>query len=462
MTLAGAELTVILRVVSQSEDARLMLYELPLVVREISEVTVDLESSFSSITPGNTISLQYSIENRGNMDLNLSPRLQLPQSWTQNTALDDFELGWTESKNFLISVTAEQSAKSGDIKFILDSNEKSWSHTESVSVVVLPDPVLTFASVEIGDETWSNIFGPGKHPTGVPINYTWLVENNEDSQWNPVVSLQMDNNLLGDCTSVGTVSKGDVKPLTCTIIIPATADPSSEPEFKVTLSGDMISINQTVTMLVAETKEISWKFEGANQFETDEGSVVQVTVTNIGNTLVSGTIEISPPSGWSVVIDGVDYVDIEAGQSQKIRLIVTPSKPGEGSLLLSISGANDVINSQLAYEVNSEGEATVEESSSLESIFWVVWIIVPIFAVVASVILLRKKPNSQIMSSGQHSHSINTAQVQSNVIPCFSCRQPITSSMQGCPSCGARYHMTCKVETCLNCGVSSSTFVNVE
>ena len=104
MTLAGAELTVILRVVSQSEEAKLMYYELPLVVQEISEVTVDLESSFSSIAPGNTISLQYSIENRGNTNLNLTPSLQLPQGWTQNTVLEDFNLGWTDSKNFLISV----------------------------------------------------------------------------------------------------------------------------------------------------------------------------------------------------------------------------------------------------------------------------------------------------------------------------------------------------------------------
>ncbi|MAS57825.1 MAG: hypothetical protein CMA37_04375 [Euryarchaeota archaeon] len=119
-------------------------------------------------------------------------------------------------------------------------------------------------------------------------------------------------------------------------------------------------------------------------------------------------------------------------------------------------------NSEYQIELSSEGDVIDDESSSLESIFWVVWIIVPIFAVVACVILLRKKPNSQSMSSGQHSHTINTAQVQSNVIPCFSCRQPITSMMQGCPSCGARYHTTCRVETCLNCGVSSSTFVNVE
>ena len=78
MTLAGAELTVVLKVVSQSEEARIVEYDLPLVVEEVSHITVDLESSFSSITPGNTISLQYSVENRGNVDLMLNPTLQLP------------------------------------------------------------------------------------------------------------------------------------------------------------------------------------------------------------------------------------------------------------------------------------------------------------------------------------------------------------------------------------------------
>ena len=50
MTLAGAELTVVLKVVSQSEEA-IVEYDLPLVVEEVSHITVDLESSFSSITP---------------------------------------------------------------------------------------------------------------------------------------------------------------------------------------------------------------------------------------------------------------------------------------------------------------------------------------------------------------------------------------------------------------------------
>ncbi len=462
MTLAGAELTVVLKVVSQSEEARIVDYELPLVVEEISHVTVDLESSFSSITPGNTISLQYSVENRGNIDLALNPSLQLPLGWIQNTVLEDFELSWTESRNFAISITAQQDARSGEIKLIMDSNQNSWSHTEDVDVVVLPNPVLTFASVEIGGDTWSNIFGPGQHPTGVPINYTWLVENTESVSWNPSATLQLDNNLLGDCTSPGTISKGDIKPMTCTIVISAMADPASEPEFKVTLSGDLVSVNETVTMLVALSKEISWKVDGPLTLETDEPSVLQLTITNTGNTLVSGAIETTSPSGWNIEFDGAESVNLEAGQSQKIRLDVTATKPGDGILSISISGAEDVINSKIELDVSSEGEAVTDDSSSMGPLAWSILVIIPLVVIIGLVIFLRNRDVAKTPSSSPPRGSFASPAPQSNVTPCFACRQPILSSMQGCPSCGARYHSTCKVESCVNCGASSTAFVNVE
>ncbi|MEC8789493.1 MAG: S8 family serine peptidase [Candidatus Thermoplasmatota archaeon] len=374
MTLAGAEMTVILRVVSQSEEARMMQYEIPLVVEDVLELTVDLESSFSTVIPGNSLSLQYTIENMGNADLDLSPRMQLPQGWSQNSVLEDLTLGWTQSQNFIISVTADVDARSGEISFILESNEESWSHSESVEVVVLPDPVLTFTSVEIAGETWTNIFGPGQHPVGVPINYTWIVENRENSPWNPSIVLQKDSVLLGDCTSIDVVNKGDLKALTCTIIITGNADPSSEPQFNVVLSGNSVTVNKSVTMLVASTKEVTWEIEGTNTLQTGESSLIEVTITNTGNSLVSGALKVTPPSGWSVSIDGSESLNLQAGQSQLIRLEVTPNEPGKGTILVSISGASDVTNSNAAIDLNSEGEITSESNSVVETLFWAVWI----------------------------------------------------------------------------------------
>ena len=460
MTLAGAEMTVILRVVSQSEEARMMQYELPLVVEEILELTVDLESSFSTITPGNSLSLQYTIENVGNADLDLSPRMQLPQGWSQNSVLEDLTLGWTQSQNFIISVTADSAARSGQIAFILDSNEESWSHSESVEVLVLPEPVVTFTSVEIEGEIWTNIFGPGKHPVGVPINYTWIVENRETTPWNPSIVLQKDSKLLGDCTPLGVVNKGDLKALTCTIIIMGNADPSSEPQFNLLLSGDSVTVNKSVSMLVASTKEITWEIDGPNTLQTGESSTIEVTITNTGNSLISGALKVTPSSGWSVSIDGSESLNLEAGQSQLMRLEVIANQPGDGTISLSISGAIDVTNSGTAIDLNSEGEITEDSNSVVETLFWAVWIIIPILAVVGLVIV-RRKPSAQPKTANFANHNKNS-QPQTSVTPCFYCRQPILTWMRGCPACGARYHPTCNVENCTHCGAESSSFVNTE
>ena len=460
MTLAGAEMTVILRVVSQSEEARMVQYELPLMVEEVLDLTVDLESSFSSITPGNSLSLQYTIENLGNADLELSPRMQLPQGWIQNSVLEDLTLGWTESRNFIISITADTDARSGQISFILDSSQESWSHSESVEVVKLPDPILTFTSVEIGGETWTNIFGPGQHPTGVPINYTWIVENRESSPWSPSIVLQKDSILLGDCTPLGVVNKGDLKAITCTVIITGNAAPSSEPQFNLILSGNSVSINKSVSMLVSSSKELIWEIDGPNELQTGESSSFEVKITNSGNSLVSGAIKVTPSSGLVVSIDGSDSLNLQAGQSQLIRLVVTANEPGDGTISLSISGASDVVNSVAEIDVNSEGENTEDTNSVVETLFWAVWIIIPIMAIVG-LVLARKKSSIQPKAQNFANHYQN-AQPQTQTIPCFSCRQPILTWMRGCPACGARYHPTCNVANCTNCGAESSSFVNVE
>jgi uncharacterized membrane protein len=463
MTLAGAELTVVLQVVSQTEEARSVDYELPLVILETPLVTVDLESSFSSIIPGNTLSLQYTIENRGNVDLVLSPKLQLPTGWTQNTAFEDIDLDWTESRNIIVSITAEQEARSGDISLIMESGDDSWSNTQNIDVTILAEPVMTFASVEIEGETWTNIFGPGQHPTGVAINYTWVIENMQDTEWTPSVTLQLENNMLGECTSPGVVSKGDVKAMTCTILISAMADPGTEPEFTVLLSADQISVNKTVTMLVALTKELSWKLDSSETLQTGTPSTFQITITNTGNSLVSGTIEVQSPSEISVEIEGADIVNLDAGQSQKVRLMVTSNAPGSEVVKLSISGVDDVTGSSFELQVSSEGDKISDGSSSIgNTLLWSFLILIPLLAIIPVVTILRSRQNktSAPNQAPPNAAAFAVDQAQQVTTPCFSCRQPILSGMLGCPSCGARYHSVCNVNTCVNCGAEASTFVN--
>jgi len=427
-------------------------------------VTVDLETTFSTIVPGNTISLQYTIENRGNVDLILNPALQLPLGWTHNTNFEEINLPWTESRNFIIPITAELDARGGDITLQMNSGINSWSHTESVNVTILAEPEMTFASVEIEGETWTNVFGPGQHPIGVAINYTWVVQNLADTIWEPSVTLQLEPGMFGDCESPGQISRGDVKAVTCTVIIPTTADPGEEPEFTVELSAEQISVNDTVTMLVASNKELIWKIDAPSVVKTGETNNVELNVTNRGNTLVSGRVDLSYNDDWEVEIKGLDTINLQAGQSQIIRLSITAIKPGDTTFSATLSNVDDVQGSQFDWNMTSEGkEVTDESSSNSDVILWSFSIISIIILVGFAVLVITNRKSAPKSGPTAPNNSALTENIPSeNTTPCFSCRQPILSWMLGCPSCGARYHSVCKVESCVNCGADSSTFVNVE
>ena len=462
MTLAGAELIVELLVVPQTENPVSQSYNLALVVMEVKEVEISLETSISSVMPGTSFSLQYSIENRGNVDVNLTPRLQLPVGWEQNTIVEGFSLSWTGSRNLLISVSAGDGARSGNIRFILDGPSESWDEIIAVEVIQLAEPSLTFVTLEIAGETWTHPFGPGEHPAGVPLNYTWLVTNNANTNWNPSVVLSLENVLLGECSQLETVTKETVQPLTCTIIISAIADPGDEPEFTVILDGDMVRYEEKITMLVAPKKEITWKIDGPKVIDVGELTVIQITITNVGNTMISNRIEAIPPSGWVISFDGLDTVTIEAGQAEKLRLEITAKSSGEGTLSLSLVEGEDVTGYTIEIEMIAEGEIIVEETSNLPTtILSIVGIILLLGIVIIAIQIGRKKwENKEILPTAVPLEAY--FEPEDEKVPCWSCRQPILSSMLGCPECGARYHSVCKVETCLSCGSDPEIFVKVE
>ena len=457
MTLANTELTVVLKVVSQTEENRLFEYNIPIIVIPISNLTIDLETSVGTILPDSTFTFQYTLENRGNVDLYLQPRLQLPLGWQQNTILQDINLSWTDSLNIQVSLTATSEAKSGTIELIMDNSQYSWSNLIDVSIIKLPDPVLTFASVEINGETWNNVFGSGKHPSGVAINYTWLVENKGEADWSPSVVLSLGQDLFGECDGIGTISTGSIVPVKCTVLISATAAPLSEPEFNLIISDDLVSVNQTVTMLVAETKEVNWKVISPTKVQTGQDNTIQVTITNQGNVRITSAVNVIPPSGWVLKFDGIDSIDIEPGQSNIVRLTLTTSKPGEGMISISLSG-DDIVNPQTQLTIESEGDEIRDESSNINLIIISSASIFLILLITIAIIKGRSK-RSNFAYEKEHPQTIQNQSVTPS-IQCFSCRLAIEGPMMGCSSCGARYHSACSVANCVHCGADKAAIVN--
>ena len=81
MTGAGAERMVKLTAVSQTENPISYVYNIPIKVMEIREIDIDLQNNFGKMRPDSSLSLMFSIQNSGNIDLDLTPSIQLPSGW---------------------------------------------------------------------------------------------------------------------------------------------------------------------------------------------------------------------------------------------------------------------------------------------------------------------------------------------------------------------------------------------
>ena len=141
----------------------------------------------------------------------------------------------------------------------------------------------------------------------------------------------------------GTVSKGEVKALLCTIIISSMQ--IQQPNLSLKSSRwRLVSINQ-ISHCVASTKELSWDSTCATSLQTGQDYKIKIQVTNIGNTLVSGALSISSTDNLPAIIDGDETINLQAGQSEEIEVTVSPIKRGNHDLKFSVSGSGDVQNS---------------------------------------------------------------------------------------------------------------------
>ena len=176
-TAAGAQRLVTLTAISQTEPSQTWEVDIPLEVMEVRDVELVLESNIGNPRSDALVNLLFTIENRGNVDMTLVPSLSLPTGWTLQSSLQDIEMIWTEqSKNILLSIQGNGNALSGPIQLNLDVGTQRFSWTDTIEVLELPQPSLTFSKLEFTDgRTFDHPFGPGSHPVGQEMTFTCLL-----------------------------------------------------------------------------------------------------------------------------------------------------------------------------------------------------------------------------------------------------------------------------------------------
>ena len=507
MTAAGAERVVKLTAVSQTENAELKVFDIPIQVMTVEEVFINIESNLGTLRPDSSLTLRYSLEHKGNVDFDLTPSFELPSGWSVVTALEVVDLPWATSKNLLYTLEAGSNARSGTIKLHLDNGSNRFTWAGELNVEALAEPTLTFVSLELQDgTTFTNPQGAGTHPSGENLEFTWLLGNGADTVWNPSASLRLDSGLFGDCTPVESVGKGEVVPVVCNVVIDGEMVPMSEPSFTVILNDAGVEQSTTVGLLVAVNEQVEWNIGAVPQFITGQERQITLEITNTGNTQLQRQLLVETPSAWSASVDGTDILNLDIGQSVLVRLDVRADSPGEASISLELAQST-ASTASFAFTVSSTGEpiGTSGESGLNTSlaIGLLGAILLVAFAFLGAQVLRGKDepsgpqsipgvlpmplpgaiPSAQPATAAQVSPSMTApstavpapqattpaSSVQATPPPmCWTCRQPITTAMMGCPSCGARYHADgfngCgaqEIPACVNCQAPASSFVHV-
>jgi uncharacterized membrane protein len=505
MTAAGAERMVKLTAVSQTESQELTVFDIPIQVMTVREVFVNVESSIGTLRPDSSITLRYSLEHKGNIDLDLTPSFELPVGWSVSSSLEVVDLPWATSKNLLYTLEAGNNARSGDISLNFDNGSNRFTWEGYLTVEVLPEPTLTFIGLELEDGTmFDTLQGGGAHPSGENLKFTWLASNQAETAWNPSASLQLTPGLFGDCTPVGAVVKGEVSPVVCNVLIAANMAPMSEPSFTLVLDDGVVERTTTVGLLVSANEQVSWDIGSVPLFTTGQERQVTLELTNTGNIPLQRQLVVEGPEKWSVSIDGTDILDLEMGQSVLVRLDVRADSPGLADITVRLAQST-ASESTFSFTASSTGEpiGTSGESGldSALSIALLGAVLLVAFAFLGIQMLRGREgasshpghlslpmPGQPVVPLQTSTMSVS-AQTQATVavapvvhpvtsaattgpstaspLPmCWTCREPISTAMVGCPSCGARYHgdgfngcEANQIDACVNCGGPSSAFV---
>lgn len=503
MTAAGAERLVKLTAVSQTEQQELTLFEIPIQVLTVRELFVNIESSLGVQRPDSTLTLRYSLEHRGNVDMRLTPSFDLPSGWSVTSALEPFDLPWSSSKNLLFTLEASGSARSGELILNFDNGSTRFTWEGLLNVEVLPEPELTFVSLELADgSTFPTPEGSGSHPSGESMTFTWLLSNSAETVWTPSANLQLDSGVFGDCTPVAAVEQNDVVPVICTLVIASDMAPMSEPAFTLLLSDGGVDLSTTVGLLVSTNEDVAWDVGSVPEFITGTERQIIVKITNTGNTPLQRQLVLDVPDAWTASIDGSDIVELDLGQTVFVRINVRADSPGSSTLGLSLSQSpasdNDFRIGVLATgePVGTGGNTGLSTTVAL-SMFGAIMLVLFAFLGVQAMRHRREtvatpKPATPlpplVMQGGVVAPAVPAPQpvavasvppviARSPAVPapqptstpppmCWSCRNPITTAMVGCPSCGARYHSDgvggCTgqtITTCVNCQASAEHFV---
>ena len=455
--------------------------DIPLLVRAIDEVSTTPSSDGveHDIAPDALLEIEVELNNNGNRMLDLQPYVRnMPGGWTVSGGLDSISIPAGQSGIWSVSLQGNGVAVSGNLELRFTTDDGfyvDWNRTLNVLSGAIP--TLDFHMVALPDGTVADHpLGVGTHPVGDPgFDLAWTVTNQGSTTWRPTTHLEVpDDDWSSSCSAPSTLTAGASSTVWCTVVIPLSAEASSEPIVTLVMQGEGVEVSDSISLLVESVARVSWSL--TNQPTGHEGypTTLYIDLENTGNSEISHILQVSGPEGWNpLILDGV-IVNLRPGEIRSLDVGFTPDSGDDGVVVVELADADDVEDYSFSIEIDVLPAAREQSSSLLETLL----IALVVLALVGGGLYVYSRrdesPSSLIQtdSLSKIADSLGLSEGEgedASGIPCWICSGDITlGEALACSECGARYHRAGQVQgcdivsmgNCLHCDASSDELVD--
>jgi uncharacterized membrane protein len=435
--------------------------DISLVVKAIDEVSTTPSSNGveHDISPDELLEIEVDLSNLGNRMLDLQPYVRnIPGGWSVSGGLDTISIPAGESAVWSVALQGNGVAVSGNLELRFATDDGfyvDWNRTLNVLSGAIPS--LNFHMVALPDGATSDYpLGVGTHPVGEPgFDLAWTVTNQGSTTWRPTTYLEVpDDDWSSSCSAPSTLSAGASSTVWCTVVIPLSAEASSEPIVTLVMQGEGVEVSDSISLLVESVARVSWTLN--NQPTGHEGypTTLYIDLQNTGNSEISHILQVSGPEGWNpLILDGV-VVNLRPGETRSLDVGFTPNSGDDGIIVVKLADVDDVESSSFSMEIDVLPAAKVQGTSILETLM----IAVLVLALVGGGLYVYSRRGgdsssliqTEALSKIADSFGLGEKEKEeSSGIPCWICSQDITlGEAWACSECGARYHRSGQVQGC--------------
>ena len=123
-------------------------------------------------------------------------------------------------------------------------------------------------------------------------------------------------------------------------------------------SGSGADYSETFSLYIGGYEAVSWSGLSSNTFVEGEAKEIQVLATNSGTLPFNHVISGSSNQGWKIEVVGDGIVDLAVGESNTIKLLVTPTSDGLSDISLTFNTAENADTATYLFTANAEKQSS--------------------------------------------------------------------------------------------------------